>query len=240
MPAMTVVDIGGGFPGYPAGYAGDGMPTFAELAASIRDGIVRFNSQLVHGAHPNPSPIADEADTKTIPCVDRPPVRFIAEPGRYFVTTCTAVTTRVIARKGGAQKMQALYLDNGVYGTFNNVIYDHAANPVPHKLSIKATNLQSDPCYGVLGTSPVGGENTESVGLACDGVANEENEDIPSAVFGPTCDGLDQMCSQDSTKLPRCEIGDWLFWEHMGAYTHTASFAFNGYTHVPFKTYCMM
>ena len=60
---------------------------------------------------------------------------------------------------------------------------------------------------------------------------------LPSAVFGPTCDGLDQMCTLESTRLPRTEVNEWLFWANMGAYTHTASFVFNGYTHVPKKTY---
>ena len=95
----------------------------------------------------------------------------------------------------------------GVYGSFNNVVYDHA-NPLPLKLG------------AVL--------------------SDETTELIPSAVFGPTCDGLDQMCSLDTTTLPRCQIGDWLIWENQGAYTHTASFVFNGYTHIPKKTYCAM
>jgi len=63
---------------------------------------------------------------------------------------------------------------------------------------------------------------------------------MPTAVFGPTCDGLDQMCTLESTTLPRCEVGDWLLWENQGAYTHTASFVFNGYTHFPNKIHCFL
>jgi len=63
-------------------------------------------------------------------------------------------------------------------------------------------------------------------------------EMIPTAVFGPTCDGLDTICTLESTKLPRCEVNDWLIFENQGAYTHTASFVFNGYTHIPKKHYC--
>jgi diaminopimelate decarboxylase len=73
------------------------------------------------------------------------------------------------------------------------------------------------------------------------GHPNEEHDElIPSAVFGPTCDGLDQMCSLDTTLLPRCTVGEWLYWDNQGAYTHTASFVFNGYTHLPQKTYCVL
>jgi len=188
MPALSIVDIGGGFPGDSGGYGGPGMPTFQELAATIRKGISHFMMRL-----------------------DRPEgsVRFIAEPGRFFVSACTTIATKVYARKGGQENYQALYVDDGVYGSFNNVVYDHAT-PTPQKLC--STSSPED----------------------------EKQNLIPTAVFGPTCDGLDQMCSLDSTLLPRCEIGDWLIWDNQGAYTHTASFVFNGYTHFPNKTYCIL
>lgn len=69
--------------------------------------------------------------------------------------------------------------------------------------------------------------------------SNLTNEKIPTAVFGPTCDGLDQICALNETTLERAQIGDWLIFENMGAYTHTASFVFNGYTHIPTKVHCI-
>ena len=39
--------------------------------------------------------------------------------------------------------------------------------------------------------------------------------------------------------LERVEVDEWLIFENMGAYTHTASFVFNGYTHIPEKVYCI-
>lgn len=186
MRPMTVVDIGGGFPGDDGGYGGAGMPTFLDIAAAVREGISRFSR-------------------------DGENVRFIAEPGRYFVSASTAIVTKVYSRKGGNAAYQALYVDDGVYGSFNNVVYDHAL-PRPRKLASYLNELRSG--------------NVE--------------EEIPSAVFGPTCDGLDQMCSLETTRLPRCDIGDWLIWENQGAYTHTASFVFNGYTHFPNKVHCYM
>jgi diaminopimelate decarboxylase len=188
MPEMTIIDIGGGFPGDDGEYGGPSMPTFAELAKAIRDSIVVIEERLDIG--------------------QRQPIRYIAEPGRFFVASSTVVATKVFARKGGAASYQALYVDDGVYGTFNNIIYDHAT-PKPKKLLLAKTKAYTD------------------------------FDMIPSAVFGPTCDGLDQMNSMDKTKLPRCEIGDWLVWENMGAYTHTASFVFNGYDHIPNKWYCI-
>jgi len=34
-------------------------------------------------------------------------------------------------------------------------------------------------------------------------------------------------------KMRHCAIDEWLLWKNMGAYTHTASFEFNGLTHKP-------
>ena len=39
--------------------------------------------------------------------------------------------------------------------------------------------------------------------------------------------------------MERVEVDDWLIFENMGAYTHTASFVFNGYTHIPEKVHCI-
>mmetsp|Transcript_17937 Transcript_17937/g.17252 ORF Transcript_17937/g.17252 Transcript_17937/m.17252 type:complete len:525 (-) Transcript_17937:179-1753(-) len=191
MAPMTIIDIGGGFPGDSGGYGGAGMPTFQELALAIRRGIESFAKTLTR-------PISE--------------IRFIAEPGRYFVSASTVITTQIYSRKGGSSDIQALYVDDGVYGSFNNVVYDHAT-PIPLKLSsLLAYNL--------------------------DGY--EEPKGLPTSVFGPTCDGLDQMCSLENTLLPRCAVGEWLIWENQGAYTHTASFIFNGYTHFPQKSYCFL
>lgn len=194
MAPMHIVDIGGGFPGDASGYGGEGMPTFADLAVAIRKGIESFLGGF-----------------KTIP----EDMRFIAEPGRYFVSASTTIVTKVYSRKGGQNAYQALYVDDGVYGSFNNVVYDHAT-PIPLKLSTVLENEK----------------------LRKQGGSVLDVSTIPTAVFGPTCDGLDQMCNLDFTRLPRCEVGDWLIWENQGAYTHTASFVFNGYTHIPKKTYC--
>ena len=297
MPPMHVVDIGGGFPGNPGGAGEPGMPSFQELAAGIRSGIDMFSQGFSR-------PMST--------------VRFIAEPGRFFATASTTVVTRVCSRKGGRNAYQALYVDDGVYGSFNNVVYDHVdLFPVKLSSALKAHHQQKNTSSRrmVESTQMVcisedfapkqycvreeEGEDGSSVDSDADmrhigsflSLANEdsatasqagdddsissselqesqqrakglkeemnvhsplltgwvpmrhstEDELIPTAVFGPTCDGLDQMCSLESgTLLPRCEEGDWLVWENMGAYTHTASFVFNGFTHVPQRTYCFL
>ncbi|CAG9813762.1 unnamed protein product [Phaedon cochleariae] len=49
----------------------------------------------------------------------------------------------------------------------------------------------------------------------------------PSSVWGPTCDGLDQVV--EHVMLPEMKVGDWLVFEDMGAYTLPVASAFNGF-----------
>ena len=48
-------------------------------------------------------------------------VRVIAEPGRYFVSAACSLATNVIGKR---DKMY--YINDGVYGSFNCLLYDHA------------------------------------------------------------------------------------------------------------------
>lgn len=49
----------------------------------------------------------------------------------------------------------------------------------------------------------------------------------PCSIWGPTCDGLDRIVEQ--CNLPDLQVGDWLVFENMGAYTVAASSTFNGF-----------
>lgn len=239
MPPMHIVDIGGGFPGDNGGYGGPGLPTFLEIASVVRESITDFCTIL---SRPMDS------------------FRFIAEPGRYFVSASTTIATKIHSRKGGMDAYQALYVDDGVYGSFNTVVYDHAT-PIPKKLPLSS---HADPTVRPQSECSLSSANTAtstntSTSTSSDGLsrcnsnlsllnveessvvpAAPEPELIPTAVFGPTCDGLDQMCALEGTMLERCEVGDWLYFENQGAYTHTASFVFNGFTHIPNKIHCFL
>jgi ornithine decarboxylase len=48
-----------------------------------------------------------------------------------------------------------------------------------------------------------------------------------SAVFGPTCDALDTICQAEP--LPDLNLGDLVYSENIGAYTHASSTWFNGF-----------
>ena len=186
---MNTVDIGGGFPGDDV-YGAD-LPDFKQLASTIRQGLTNFPAN----------------------------VRFIAEPGRFFTSAATSVCTKIYGRKTLTmqdEQIQGLTVDDGVYGTFNNILYDHyVATPEP--LNYNSNNEHA------------------SVEAGADENANIiEEQKLTTAVWGPTCDGLDELVAVSRNfKLPYSAIGDWLVWKNMGAYTHTASFDFNGLTHRP-------
>src|SRR5271169_6041804 len=97
------------------------------------------------------------------------------------------------------------YLSDGVYGSFNCILYDHQ-NPVPKLLSHEGRFHYDSPERNLTPTTP---------GYKC-------------SVWGPTCDGLD--CIAPSFQLPVVlEVGDWLYFEDMGAYTICAATCFNGF-----------
>lgn len=133
-------------------------------------------------------------------------VRIIGEPGRYYVSNAFTLATNVIARRevavdnAAGGKGYMLYLNDGVYGNFSNIIFDHQ-HPVPQVLA----QLNSS------------------------GTEIDKNELIEYSIWGPTCDGIDVIT--DHYFLPGVvEVGDWLFFENMGAYTKCSATKFNGFS----------
>lgn len=57
--------------------------------------------------------------------------------------------------------------------------------------------------------------------------AFKDGEKKVSAVFGPTCDALDTISVAE--ELPELEIGDLVYAENIGAYSHASSTHFNGF-----------
>jgi len=128
-----------------------------------------------------------------------PQVRVIAEPGRFFAATSQATLTTVISVAESTEGFR-YYLNDGLYGSFNCLLYDHASLPEPSILR-----------EGVV--LPV----------------NELGLKAPCTVFGPTCDGFDIVAQAGALKLPALRPGDRLLFPDMGAYTTSASTSFNGF-----------
>lgn len=165
---MTLLDIGGGFPG-----DNSAKVTFNEVAKTV-------NSAL--DAH---FPVGCGVD-------------IIAEPGRYYVASSMTLATMVIAKRVEydeklGQDGYMYYLNDGVYGAFNNVIFEHAT-PRPQLLD----------------------ERTRS-----------RRKLRASVMWGPTCDSID--CIKRDFVFPELQVGEWVIFKNMGAYTCCVSTSFNGF-----------
>ncbi|KAJ6161391.1 Ornithine decarboxylase [Penicillium chermesinum] len=138
-----------------------------------------------------------------------PSVRIIAEPGRYYVANAFTLAAHIIARRDvpdpsdPSRDAYMLYLNDGVYGNFSNIIFDHQ-HPVAQVL---------------LRGSSDGSESPNSA----------TSENIAYSIWGPTCDGIDVITQR--IDLPGLlNTGDWLFFEEMGAYTKCSATRFNGFS----------
>lgn len=126
-------------------------------------------------------------------------VRIIGEPGRFYVASAFTLACNVIARRdyedpATREINYMLYLNDGVYGNFSSLIFDHQIAK-PRILSKRDTSTKS----------------TEY------------------SLWGPSCDGIDRIT--DSCVLHGVlDVGDWLYFEEMGAYTKCSATRFNGFT----------
>jgi len=100
---IRIIDIGGGFPGVDKNM----NIRFADICDNINRAITDF--------------FLYETSNSII--------RFIAEPGRYFTEATHTLVLNVIAKKkeGATDAPSAIkyYLNDGIYGSFNCIGYDH-------------------------------------------------------------------------------------------------------------------
>lgn len=93
---LSLVDIGGGFPGYDSAMG----VSFEDIAREVNAGLETF--------------FPDES------------VEIIGEPGRYFVCSSHTLVTNIIGKKKTGDGGFVYYLNDGIYGSFNCVYFDHA------------------------------------------------------------------------------------------------------------------
>lgn len=103
----------------------------------------------------------------------------------------------------------AYYVNDGVYGAFNNLMFDHA--------SVRPRVLRVNPKHQNKKKAADGGTPPD----------DEKADLFASTVFGPTCDSIDVIAR--SVLLPKLEVGDWMYFQNMGAYTMAAASSFNGF-----------
>ncbi|EDQ85923.1 uncharacterized protein MONBRDRAFT_28648 [Monosiga brevicollis MX1] len=179
---LKILDVGGGFPGADETSTNSKDVTFADIAHHLRQALQRHFGHL-------------------------PDLTIMAEPGRFYAHSAVTLAVNVIARRGasgrpGEEDHVRYYVSDGVYGSFNCLLFDHAS--VRGLPLLRAADADHDP--------------------------NHVDHDLKlhaSSVWGPTCDSLD--CIAREAQLPLLEVGDWLVYHDMGAYTACAASTFNGF-----------
>jgi len=126
--------------------------------------------------------------------------------------TVNGLVFQAVADAAPLQDDFAYYINDGVYGAFNNLMFDHATVR-PRRLKFSIKNALKDNSEGYDGS---------------DSEEEKDNNLYASTVFGPTCDSIDVISR--SVLLPKMKIGDWMYFQNMGAYTMAAASSFNGFS----------
>lgn len=177
--AFNFLDIGGGFPGLSVAQNGAKIE-FEDIARVVNKAIDDY-------------------------FFDIKDLVLIAEPGRFFASTAFSLATYITSRRTietGSQPSFMYYVNDGVYGSFNSLIFDHADLPQPRFLL----------------------RNSE--GIYFHATSEDFTDLYCCSVWGPTCDSMD--CLSKSIRLPNLNVGDWMIFDNMGAYTLVAASRFNG------------
>ncbi|KAI7260203.1 Ornithine, partial [Hortaea werneckii] len=157
-------------------------------------------------------------------------IRIIAEPGRYYTSSAFTLACNVIARRTVEDKHRAvpsymLYMNDGVYGNFSSIMFDHQ-HPIPQILS---TGRRQDGFnYSTDSLADSGYTSAEDDG---DNATSTSRPAIEYSIWGPTCDGIDCI-AEKWTSSETLDVGDWLYFEDMGAYTKCSATRFNGFTNL--------
>lgn len=136
-------------------------------------------------------------------------INVIGEPGRYYVSSAFTIACNIIARRTvedplSLEKSYMLYLNDGLYGNFSSIMFDHQ-NPVAK----------------VLRTGNRSYYNSMS--------SQDSPDGVEYSIWGPTCDGIDRIAA--SIRFDHnLDVGDWLYFEDMGAYTKCSATRFNGFS----------
>ncbi|GKY99228.1 hypothetical protein MPSEU_000878100 [Mayamaea pseudoterrestris] len=127
------------------------------------------------------------------------------------------IVMQAVADSAPLQDDYSYYINDGVYGAFNNIMFDHASCR-PRVLRLNNIKEGRFPT-GITGNFEDASSSDES---------DEGKSLYASTVFGPTCDSIDVIAR--SVLLPKLNVGDYLYFTNMGAYTMAAASSFNGFT----------
>lgn len=204
---MNLIDIGGGFPG-----TDDGKVLFETMAEVINKSI-------------------DELFK------DRNDITFIAEPGRYFVSSSHTIVCSIINKKEKTISKKRKITNHEEHNSkeindnnqnLNKEINDNNSNKEINDKSIETTEKLityyiSDGVYKSFSNIIFDYGKPEFIPF------NERTEKTyQSIIYGESCDSLDIISK--NCQLPSLAIGESIIVKNMGAYTIASSTEFNGFT----------
>lgn len=132
----------------------------------------------------------------------------IAEPGRFLVENIADLYVKIVGKKKEHDVIK-YFVNNSVYGDFNNKIFDYKT------FEFDIIKKKSETIF-----------TTQEDGIWEDKSNETRVSSRNSTIFGTTCDSLD--CVVENIQLPELELGDFLKFRNMGAYTMAAASSFNG------------
>jgi ornithine decarboxylase len=220
-----LLDMGGGFPGID-GLDGDdnrfsadakkevkettdtSMPATTQQTATTTTTTVADIAMAVRPVLQSLTNIndKDENDSSSLP------LTLIAEPGRYFVEGAIALASRIYQKQqvndpnDDSNKIREYRIPHGVQGVFKDVLLcGESFIPQPLQIIEGQSNDLDDPATH-----------------ADDQQDSSKQESPPklylSRVLGPSGDDTEDVVC-DSCLLPELDVGDWLVFDRMGAYT---------------------
>jgi ornithine decarboxylase len=209
LPRFTLVDIGGGFPGDATPFKDNEEPAFEKFAAVIAGAL---------DCH--------------FPEVEFPGIRFVSEPGRYFATASGCLFAMVQGKRqetgDDGETTYKYYLNDGVYGSFNSIMYDYQ-KPVARTMEEAFAPPLVEVEVEHSSHSFLGAPSHTRIGLKAGMHASSTQRRVltfRSTIFGPTCDSLDTLV--EDVHIRELHYGEWLCFDNMGAYTTAAASTFNG------------
>jgi ornithine decarboxylase len=197
----TLLDIGGGYPGFD-GVGGD-LNRFTAVINDLNNDIggdsdiVNTNADSAHGGEEE---TAHKISTVVTPLVDElfPPgqtqmIQIISEPGRYFVEAAFVYCARIYSAKVEDASRRHYFIAQGVQGLFKDVLLcDESFIPIPLMVDHQEEGASFD--------------------------AERSNDELfASTIHGPSGEDFDIVCKD--CMLPKLKVGDWLIFDRMGAYT---------------------
>jgi len=146
------------------------------------------------------------------------------------------IVLQAVADSDPLQDNYSYYINDGCYGGLNNLVFDHATVRARHlridESCFEKVEVNDNNSIGLRRLKKSTSSNmlksySSSNMLSSQSQAESDNALFASTIFGPTCDSIDVIAR--SVLLPKLKVGDWLYFQNMGAYTSAAASTFNGF-----------